>query len=202
MGEFEPALGALAEARAIGEAIRDPRLMSYASWNTGLVHALRGDSETGVNACQQAVEEAPEPYSTAVALLMLGIARLEAGEFREAVPALEGAFADFERFQYRQIQNWAAASLGQAYLSSGETGKARAFALRGIQAATDFRHRYGVGLSQRVLGWVAEAEGARADAETKHREALETFASIPAYFEHARTHMALAQAIRASGNLD
>jgi tetratricopeptide (TPR) repeat protein len=202
LGEFEPALDALASARAIGEAMRDPRLLSYASWNTGWIHALRGDSEAGIDACQQAVEEAPEPYSTAVALLMLGIARLEAREFGEAIPTLEGAFAEFERFQYRQIQIWAAASLGHAYLSSGETGKARAFALRGVQAATDFRHRYGVGLSQRVLGWVAEAEGTRNAAEAKLLEALEAFASIPAYFEQGRTHVALATVAHASGNLD
>ena len=202
IGEFEPALDALARARAIGEAIRDRRLESYASWNTGWIHALRRDSETGIKACQQAVEEAPEPYSTAVALLVLGVARLEAGGFREAIPALEGAFAEFERFQYRQIQSWAAASLGHAYLLSGETGKARAFALRGVQAATDFRHRYGIGLSQRVLGWVAQAEGAFAAAETKFREALETLASIPASFEEGRTHIALAELARASGNAD
>jgi hypothetical protein len=60
LGEFAPALAAQKEAQAIGDALGDSRLQSYAAWSTGWMLALTGQSEDAIEACTRAVAAAPD----------------------------------------------------------------------------------------------------------------------------------------------
>jgi tetratricopeptide (TPR) repeat protein len=120
MGDFEAGLEAEGRAQAIGEVIHDPRLQSYAIWTTGWIQATKGDWETALESSRRAIEISPDPYTTNISLWVLGMAYLEQGKPIEAIRLLEQAVLEFERFQYRQVQNWSAAHLSEAYVLNGE----------------------------------------------------------------------------------
>jgi tetratricopeptide (TPR) repeat protein len=56
MGAFAQALEAAAQAHALGEALGDPHLQSYAAWTMGLIEATRGEWEAGIAACHRSVD--------------------------------------------------------------------------------------------------------------------------------------------------
>ncbi|MBI3326198.1 MAG: hypothetical protein HYZ81_05800 [Nitrospinae bacterium] len=91
VGEFDQALEAATRVQAIGEAIGDPRLPSWAAWLSGVIYATRGDGEAGIAACQRGLERAPIPYDTALAQGYLGYAYIEEGDPGRAIPVLEPA---------------------------------------------------------------------------------------------------------------
>src|SRR5919197_1121556 len=55
MGDFERALRAVGEARALGEAAGERRLECYAAWVTGWAHGLRGEWEAAIVAGREAI---------------------------------------------------------------------------------------------------------------------------------------------------
>src|SRR4029453_6621580 len=106
MGEFEPAFEAVREAQAVGEAIGDPRLQTYAAWTTGWLEAARGDGEAGIRACRRSLEHSPDPVNTADAWSFLGGAYLEHGDARQAIESLERAVAEWTRFPHPPMLGW------------------------------------------------------------------------------------------------
>src|SRR5262249_14429385 len=130
-GEFPQALAAVARTQAIGKALGDPRLQSYAAWTTGLIEAMRGEWQAGLEACQRSLECAPDPLNTGVTLGFMGYAYVEKGDPSEAAAALEQAVQSMQRFRFRQLQGLFTTWLGEAYLLSGQTDKARGLALQG-----------------------------------------------------------------------
>jgi class 3 adenylate cyclase/tetratricopeptide (TPR) repeat protein len=200
LGNFESALEAQAQTHTIGEAIGDPRLQSYADWTCGWNYAMRGDWEVAIDVCKEGLEHKPDPYTTAIALGFLGYAYLEKGDTTEAIPLLEQSVEQFGQFRYRQIQSFITAYLSEAYLLHGHLEKARDLAIQGLELARGFTFWYGVGRSLHVLGRIARASGALAEAGSYLQEALQTFASIPCRFEAGRTHLDLAALAHALGN--
>jgi DNA-binding NtrC family response regulator/tetratricopeptide (TPR) repeat protein len=192
MGEFEPALDAEAQAQAVATAIADPRLQTYAAFATGWIHTMRGEWEAAIAACQQALERSPLPLSTARALGYLGLAYLEQGDPSQAIPLLEGSVRELGQQRFRQLEGWFTTLLGDANLLTGDVARAQELATRGLEITSDVGYRYGVGWTQRTLGRIARARGAGSEAETRLREALDTFAGMQARFEVGRTHLELA----------
>ena len=193
LGEFDTALGTLAQARAAGEALGDPRLQSYAAWTTGWNLAQRGEGGAAVDSCMQSVEHAKDPFTRAVSLGILGYAHLEQGGLADAIPLLEEAVHHFARFQTHQHEQYFASYLSKAYVQAGDLVRAEELATRALELAQHFLHGYGAGWARRVLGEIERQRGARAGARVHYQKALETFASIPAPLEVGRTHLALAE---------
>ena len=92
-GDFDGALEAAARLDALGERIGSRRARAEAAMG-GLAHATRGDWTVGIEACQRALEAAPDPFETAFVLACLGKAYSEAGDVNRAVPTLEQAIQD------------------------------------------------------------------------------------------------------------
>src|SRR5262249_4104032 len=111
MGAFAQALEAAAQAHALGEALGDPRLQSYAAWTIGLIETTRGEWEAGIAACHRSVAHSPDPLNTAVALGFLGQAYLESGNTAAATAALEQAVQYMSQFRFRQLHGWYLACL-------------------------------------------------------------------------------------------
>jgi tetratricopeptide (TPR) repeat protein len=201
MGAFARALAAAAQAHALGEALGDPRLQSYAAYITGIIEATRGEWEAGIAACHRSVAHSPDPLNNALALGFLGYAYLENGDFSAATSALEQAVQHVSRFRFRPLHGWYLALLGEAYLLSGQLDKARALVLQGLEITRDFRFQHGVGWAQRALGRTARVSGALAEAKTYFTEALQLFASTQDRFEVGRTHLELAILAHAQGDI-
>jgi tetratricopeptide (TPR) repeat protein len=192
MGEFDSALEAESRARAIGEAIEDPRLQTYVAWTTGWFEATRGDWEAGIQACQRGLERSPDPLNTAIALGFLGYAYLEKGDTSQAIPRLEQAAQQLGQFRFRQLHGLFTIFLSEARFVRGDLGKARDLALQGLEIAREVKFWFGIGWIERILGRIAQASSASAEAETHLTAALQGFASIQARFELGRTHLTLA----------
>jgi tetratricopeptide (TPR) repeat protein len=199
MGEFEPALEAEARARAIGEAAGDRQLQASASWASGLIYASMGEWEAGIAACQQGLEQSPDPLSTAVAQGWLGYAYVERGDSPKAIPLLEQAIQQLGQFRFAQFQGWFMVCLAEAHRLNGQIEEALAFAVRALAITQDVNSRYGAAWAQRALGRIAQAKGDKAEAETQLGEALRIFASIEARYDLGRTHLDLAQLAHAQG---
>jgi tetratricopeptide (TPR) repeat protein len=200
IGDFKLALEAEARADALGEAIGDPRLQSYAAWTTGAIYALTGEWEAGIDACKRGLERSSDPLNTAAALGFLGYAHLEKGDPVQAIPLLEQSVQQTGQFRYRQFQGLFTVFLSAAYLLDGQIEKARDFAIQGLEITRDAKYGYGLGVAQRALGRIAQVRGAFSEAESYFQEAFATFASIQARFEVGRIHMDLAELARAQGN--
>jgi tetratricopeptide (TPR) repeat protein len=200
-GEFAPALDALARVATIGAATGDPRLQSAAAWSTGWIAVLRGEWDAGIAGCQRGHDVATDPSSRALAANYLGFAYLDSGQPAQAMPFLQQAVEQFQRFRYLQGQGRATTWLGEAWLLHGDLATARSLAQQGLALSSEARYAYGVGLAHRALGRIAHASGALSEAERYYTDALETFAALSAQYELGRTHLDFATLTRTQGNL-
>jgi tetratricopeptide (TPR) repeat protein len=199
-GDFALALEALGHLQSIGETSLDPFLQSHAHWTSGWVYAMQGKWEAAIEACTRSLEGAPVPLQKTLAMAHLGYTYLDKGDASQAIALLGQAVQQCEQFRFRIQHSLFAAWLSEAYFFSGDREKARELGLQGLAMARDIDFPYSTGLAQRVLGRIAQAGGAFAEAETYLKEALQTFASIQARFEVARTHLDLAQLAHRRGD--
>jgi tetratricopeptide (TPR) repeat protein len=196
LGDFTPALEALARVTTIGAAgaaTDDPRLQSLAAWTTGWILVLRREWNPGIAGLQHGLDLATDPTSKAFAANYLGFAYLESGQPAQAIPLLQQAVEHFRRFRYLQGQGRVTTWLGEAWLLNGDLATARTFAQQGLALSREAGYVYGIGLAQRALGRIAYASGALAEAEHSYLDALKTFATLSAQYELGRTHLALAE---------
>jgi tetratricopeptide (TPR) repeat protein len=200
LGDFATALEAMVRVRALGEAIGDPNLQSYAAWVSGWLHAMRAEWEQGITLCQQSLARSPHPLNTVLALSMLGYAYLEQGEPGQAIPLLEQAIQHTRQFQHRRLQGWAMILLGEAYRLQGDLEQARHLAGQGLDITQEVAYWPGVGVAQRTLGRIAQASSGLPEATQYLQAALDTFAAMPARYELARTRLDLAALAHAQGH--
>jgi DNA-binding NtrC family response regulator/tetratricopeptide (TPR) repeat protein/class 3 adenylate cyclase len=201
MGEYEAALEAAARVQAIGDAMGDPGLRCTAAWTRGMACAARGQHEAGIAACQLALESSPNPVNTALAMGFLGVSHLEKGDAARAIPLLEESSQQLGQFRV-PTQGWFLALLGEAYRMAGQLDRAVEFAEQGVRICRDVRYQYGLSWALRVLGRIKMTRESLSEAETHLLEALDTFTSIEARAEAARTHVALAELGRVRSDHD
>jgi transcriptional regulator with AAA-type ATPase domain/tetratricopeptide (TPR) repeat protein len=199
-GDFRPALAAAARADALGHAIGDPRLETYAAWTTGWLQAALGDQDAALAACRRSLERSPDPVNTADAMSFLGHVLLESGAVGDAIPLLERSVRQWTEFQHTPMLAWFTTVLADAYLAAGEPARAREAAARGRALAGDAGFPYGLGLAGRTLARIARSEGQLDEAARLAAEALETFRRIEARYEEARTGLELAAIAAARGD--
>lgn len=191
LGQFEEAFGMMEKADEIWRSLQDPRLDP--SWSTGYFHASLGDWELGIEECKGGLARAQDPLNTAAALGFLGYAYLEKGDLPRAIEALESSVERLRQAGMRQLLGWFSAFLAEAYLFSGRPiEEARKLAGEAFATTEGVNFRYGSGMAQRALGRIARVDGDRKGARTWFEEALESFRSIQAPFEVARTRLDLA----------
>ena len=200
LGDCERALEAEAQADAVGKEIGDPHLQTFAAWTTGWAQATRGEWEASIAARQRGLASAPDPLNTAFALGCLGYAYLEKGDLKAAMPCLEQASEHMRQLQYRRLEGLYTTWLGEAYCLYGDVDRARDRVRQGLTMAEAATYRIGIGWAQRTLGKIAQASGALAEAERHWLQALDVFAAMPARFEAARTHLALAELAQQQDN--
>jgi class 3 adenylate cyclase/DNA-binding winged helix-turn-helix (wHTH) protein/tetratricopeptide (TPR) repeat protein len=200
LGRFDYAVEAAARAGAIGEALSDRRLQTFAAWTTGWVEATRGAWDAGIMACQRALEISSDPLNTAFALGWSGYAYLERGDAPAAIPRLEQARQHLHQFGYRRLEGLYITFLGEAHLLCGHLDTARHLVHQGLEIAGETPYRTGTAWAQRALGRMAQADGDLAVAARWLREALSTFTAMQADFEVGRTHLILAELAQQQDN--
>jgi tetratricopeptide (TPR) repeat protein len=200
IGDFVQGLGALAQAESVAIAMGDRALPPNAMALSGWTLAAQGNWEAGISACQRALQDSPQAFDTAMFIGMLGYAYLEQGNLTEALPILEQAVEQANEYRSQQIQSWYRTYLGEAYRADGQIQQAWDRARQGLALATEASNPWGAALAQCALGRIAQTSGDLVEAEARLQEALETFASIQARYQLARTHLDLASLAHAQGN--
>jgi DNA-binding SARP family transcriptional activator len=202
LGDFDRALSEAARIAAIGADTRDRRLQSFAAWTEGWIRAVRGDGDAAIEACRRGVELAPDPTGVVLARARLGHAYLEQGDTEHALPFLEESVAAIARVQLRLIQGHFTAFLAETCLRRSDLPRARFLAEQALELNTQVKRRHESAWARRVLGRIAMAERALAEATEHFEHALAEFAQIPAPFEIGRTHLDLAELSHARGDRD
>jgi tetratricopeptide (TPR) repeat protein len=201
-GDLDRALACIDRGRAIGEAMGDLRLQSYADWNLALAEATRLNTDLAIAVCTRSVETSPDPLNTAFAAATLGQALLEHGDPAGALPLLQRSTETLYGFGVRHTGGWWDGYLAEARLRTGDLVGAREQASQALDTTRSTGHRWATGVALRVLGRTAHAEDDLDEAETRLRGALETFTSIGARLEIGVTRLDLARCADAQGRPD
>ncbi len=188
-GDFELALEVAARLDAVGETTGSRRAQANAATMAALSHATRGDWAAGIDACRRALEISPDAFETAYILACLGKAHAEGGDAAQAIPVLEQAVKLADQVRSRQWRAWFRTWLGEAYLLGGQMDKAQEVVGQTLEACTDVKFVFGIGMCHQVLGRIAQAQGFLAEAESHLAEARETLVLVQARFETGRTHL-------------
>jgi DNA-binding SARP family transcriptional activator len=208
VGDFSPALQSMERLHDIGEAIGEMRLQSSAAWMIGRIHTVMGEGRAAIAAAQRGVSLATDPVALATATVWLGAAHLENGDAGDAVGFLEDAIGQLERlrasggYRGRQMDGLIAALLSEAYLTKGEVARAHALATSAHATAVAGGFSVAVGYAERATALVAMARGERDEGETGLRRTIQTFASVDARCQVARSRLALAEALAGRGARD
>ena len=200
IGDFGPALEALAQAEEIGKRLEDRRLGAFAGWVIGAVHIGMGRWEAGLEACRRTLDDSPDPLNRAIAAGWLGFAHLESDDPRRAIAPLESAVESMRGFRYRHFEGWFTAFLAEAHRAAGDPAKARELAARALQVARDAKLPLGVAWALHVLGRVAADIDDLDEANTYLVQARETFVRIQSQWERGRIALDLARVARARGH--
>jgi DNA-binding NtrC family response regulator/tetratricopeptide (TPR) repeat protein len=201
-GEFGPALEAEGRAAALANTAGDPQAQCAAAWAIGIARALRGEIREGVMDCQRALELAPGPLDSAIALGWLGYAHLEEGNAAAATPRLEQAIQRLGRFRFAQLLALFTIFLAEADRELGRADRASDRARHGLDVATRAEAGLAIGWAHRTLGRIAAARGALDLARTHFAESRRVFEGIEAHYEVARTSLDLAGVAQAAGQAD
>jgi DNA-binding winged helix-turn-helix (wHTH) protein/tetratricopeptide (TPR) repeat protein len=200
-GRFDAALAEAARADAVGKAIGDPRLQTYAGFTTGWIEASRGEHERAIAACRHSASQAPDRVSRAYATMFLGLALVEGGAHTEAEALLEPVVGELAEFGFPQWHSLAMALLAECRRVHGQRDDAAALVVQALQIATRAQYWYGVGVAHRIAARIAVDRHDAAEADRSLKLALDTFTRIDARFEIARSRTDLALlADRAAGD--
>jgi class 3 adenylate cyclase/tetratricopeptide (TPR) repeat protein len=192
MGQLDEALACAAGGFAIGEELGDHRLQSYAAWNRAWFSATRGDGQDAIEWGHRSIELSPDPLNNAFSLGWSGYAYLEHGNAERAIALLGQSIELLAGMRYSRLVGWFKGWIAEAYLLAGDPIRAREEAGQGLQISLETGFTWAVGLAQRALGYIARASGDWDEAGQLLGEALDTFQSMGARFDAARTHLALA----------
>jgi tetratricopeptide (TPR) repeat protein len=197
VGEFVAALQIVDRLHELGEAIGEVRLQASSAWMTGRILTIMGEGREAIVAARRGVALAADPVARASATVWLGAAYLENGDPKDAIRHLQDAIDQVERLHYRsrQMDGLLSALLSEAYLSKGEVKQAAALASTAHTAAVAGGFAVAVGYAERAAALVAMARDDRDESEAQVRRAIETFASVDARCQVARSRLVLAEVL-------
>jgi DNA-binding SARP family transcriptional activator len=190
LGEFDAAVEAEARMEAIADAIEDAGRQATAAWTSALIQATRGDVELARASAERGLARSPDLPNRACAGAIIAMLDAESGHPSRAIPVLEGAVRDLERFRIRQVT--ILLFLAEAYRLAGRSAEAREVASRTRETSARMSFPWATATAERALGRLALAERDEDRARAHFHAALRAFTAIPAPFEVGRTHLELA----------
>jgi len=169
MGEFTQALAAMTQTHAIGEALGDPRLQSYATWATGWIEVTGGEWQAGLEACQ------------------LGEAYLLNGQIDKARDLVFQGLVITQDVKFQHGIGLAQRALGRIAQASGSLTEAESLLREAFQLFVSIQARFEVGRTHLDLATLAHAMGDREAATTHLTEAHALFRALQVPKYVART---------------
>lgn len=199
MGRFDEALEEAARGGAIGFAIADPRLKSWAAWAQGLYEAARGNARVAVETCQLGLDLSPDAPNTAWALGAHGFALREKGDLPGAIEDLKRSIELAGRTRHPGILGRFLGWLAEAQRRVGNLEEARAIAKRSGEVAQGMGCRWVAALALRTQGRIASDEGDLDRARRLFGDARAALQAIECNFDLALCQMDIARVAARQG---
>jgi class 3 adenylate cyclase/tetratricopeptide (TPR) repeat protein len=129
-----------------GQSVNDLRLKVVGWWRTGSAHIQRGDPESGLRCCEEALALSPIAFDAAMIRAVHGYGLVKAGDLVKGLAELDDAVAWFERSRLHYTRSLFALWLAEAHLALGQRAEARTI-LEPVLVTTHekgYRHLEGV----------------------------------------------------------
>lgn len=152
MGSWEHSLGYCHRALKYGEEVDDLRLKVAGRLRMGAVHIQKGDPETGLYWCNEAMALSPGPFDTAFIKAAMGHALIKKGEFEEGTPGLKEAVDWFEQANLPYTRAIFAQYLGEVYLREGKLSQASEIFIDILAVSREGGYKHLEGNATRLLG--------------------------------------------------
>jgi class 3 adenylate cyclase/tetratricopeptide (TPR) repeat protein len=200
-GAWSASLDYCKRAIEYGMAVNDRRLKVVGWWRAGWTHIHRGDAESGVRCCEEALALSPSPFDATNAKATQGYGLVKSGAIERGIAQLEECVAWFEQSQLPLSHSSFAVCLGEGYLRQGRRAEARQIFTRVLATSREAGYRHFEGISQRLLGESLIAEDPAGAAENLDA-ALRILEQVGARNEIAKTVAARAELQRVLGDVD
>jgi len=172
-GEFETALGWLAQAREARTALEDKAGLAQVLDETGFVMSRIGEYEQARELLTEALalaRQAGDRIETAWILLSLGGVAVEQGDYPAARALHEESLALSRDISAKRIIALALYNLGEAVYYQGDYAAARALHEESLTLAREMGYKHGMALTLGNLGLVAFAQGDYTAARNLYEE--------------------------------
>ena len=199
IGRWAQSLEYCRRALEYGRTVDDLRLKVVGWWRTGSTHIQRGDAETGVACCDQALALSPLPLDAAMARGVRAYGLVKVGKGEEAIAQLEDVVAWLQKSNLRYSWTIWGLYLADSYLRLGESRRARAVAESCLAVSREIGYRYLQGVAERLLGQSLAPDDPAASAAHLTR-AVEILEEAGARNDLAKTLVAQAELRIASGD--
>jgi class 3 adenylate cyclase/tetratricopeptide (TPR) repeat protein len=199
-GQWRKSLEYCHRALEHGQAVNDLRLKAVGWWRTALTHVERGDVESGLRCCEEALALAPTPFDLAMTRSVRGYGRVKAGDTKGGLAELQEALAWLERSRLRYQRARFALWLAEGHLREGEASRAREVIEDVLEISRDFGYRRVEGEAERLLGESLIGEDAHAAADHL-TTAVRILEEVGARNELAKALAARGTLQRAAGDL-
>jgi class 3 adenylate cyclase/tetratricopeptide (TPR) repeat protein len=200
LGEWERSLEYCRLALEHGQAVNDRRLKVVACWRTGWAHIQRGDLDTGLRYCEEALALSPIPFDAAMVKAAQGYGLVKAGEAIAGTTKLAEAVVWFDQSKIRYTRSWFAIWLGEGYLRQGDALQARTILEDVLATSREVGYRHLEGVAERLLGESLVSEDPAGGAS--HLEAAsQILEEVGAQNELAKALAARAGLQQAAGDL-
>ncbi|HET7343064.1 MAG TPA: hypothetical protein VFL90_16480 [Methylomirabilota bacterium] len=172
LGEWERGLRYCRRATELGAALNDLRLKVSGLVRTASTHVHRGDWQSALRLCDDALALDPTPFDAAAVRAVRGYALVKSGCAADGIAPLREALAFYQRSQLRFT--WASFSLwlADAEARRGAWDEMRAIIEPVLRTAVELGYRHVEGVARRLLAEAiathdaAGAAGHLATAET------------------------------------
>jgi class 3 adenylate cyclase/tetratricopeptide (TPR) repeat protein len=125
LGEWEASLSYCRRALEYGTLLNDLRLKVAGLWRTGCAYVQQGDTDRGLQYCDDALALSPIPFDSAAARMVRGYGLIKAGRVEFGIAELREVVAWFKSSRLSHLRLLATLWLAEGYLARGDRGSAR-----------------------------------------------------------------------------
>jgi len=125
LGEWEKSLNYCRQAIELGTSLNDVRLKVIGLWRMGVTYIQQGDSQRGIEYCNEALALRPLPYDAATAKWARGYGKIKAGEIDAGIADLHEAVAWLESSHLSYPRRRVGLYLAEGHLRRGDRAAAR-----------------------------------------------------------------------------